>query len=133
MRGWSLAHRDAERAAHAKVAEIRKEGVRLKEIGVRLGLSTGRVYSLLTLPPLSEEARDALLESERVARQERQRRAAEWRARDAAMQKREREEFRRRGHEEAHETNAQAFVCLIEALIEMRPFLPKRDGDEAPA
>ena len=116
MIGWSLERREAERALYAEVARLRKE-TNVTGVAKQLGLTMYRVYALLNWPPISEQ--EWQNRAQFSAKHKEWARAKERRRREAAKQLKLAEE---------DEKNGNALACLIEALIEMRPYLPEVDA-----
>ena len=116
-----LEQRNARRALAAKVAKLHGGAMTHKKVGLLLGISPTLVHTLLYRPMPSERQMKEAAERNALARKARKQRAAQ---RNAEW----REAWRQRQQDEAYEAKANAFVCLIEALAEMRPYV----GTEAP-
>jgi len=114
----SLAERDADRALYAKARKMRDK-MPLKAVAAFLELPVSTVYTLLGRPPPSEVHLDQWAEAQ-----------SEYAEFGDAMRAERREEERRwhearrqRRADEAHEVKAQAVHCLIEAFVEMAPYV----------
>ena len=123
MAGWSFEQREARRALYAEAVRLRGEGCGRKQMAALLGLSAGRLGALLSDPPFSEADLQRRNEINARARKD----AAEWaarrRKRDRELRARWRSEAMQQRRDEEREAKANAFVCLIEALEEMRPYV----------
>jgi hypothetical protein len=118
MRGLNLEQRNAERALYAQVVKMRKK-MPVSAIVELLGLNKSRVYDLIGFPPLSEEHLKAIANHDARERKIRKAETAEWRE----MEKRLRAKQRQEKRDEKHEAKAAAVACLIEAFIELRPYV----------
>lgn len=118
MRGFTLAERDAERALYAKAVALRQT-TNVKGVAAALGLNVGRVSALLSCPPWSEER----LDRDAEALSEYREFLAFHRAESRKAKREWREALRQHQRDEAHEVKAQSAVCLIEAFVEMAPYV----------
>jgi len=129
MRNWEPERIKAHRKLYAKARRLQAKGLHKDNIAVLCKTNPSRIYEVLRFPPMSERERKAFFKNEGAAhaaqkvlwakqreewRAERVRNAAEWLEKQRLI-----------ALEEAQETHAQSFDCLINALIEMRPYLPK--------
>ena len=111
MLAWSFERREARRALYAQAVQLQQTRT-IKQIAGVLGLSIGQVNRLLHDPPASEEQLQAAVLANAAMAE-----------RMAARRAKRREVKRQREHDETHEMKAAATVCLIEALIELRPYV----------
>lgn len=124
MLGFSLEQRQAERAMAKRANRLRSEGLPIRSIAALLGVNPSKAYGLVTWPPFSEEQIAAHLAARAAEREAMKARAQQRRSARREFEARWRAEIERQQAEERHETSAASLVCLIEALIEMRPYVP---------
>ena len=111
MLAWSFERREARRALYARAIHLQQTKT-IKEIAIALGLSVGQVNRLLHDPPAAEENVEAVVLSNAALSD-----------RMAVRRAKRRKAVHQRERDEKHEAKAAATVCLIEALIEMRPYV----------
>ena len=123
MAGWSFERREARRALYAEAVRLREKKIPRRLMAPMLGLSPGRLGALLADPPWSEEALELKIINDTRRREEAKALEARRQRARRVLNRLRRKKVRQLLADEQHELRAQSLACLIEAYIEMRPYV----------